>query len=112
MLQSFTDNIIPAYLPFDIAGMWRRFGSVLNGQGQLPRTLDRTERQNAVSSLPRNLRTAIVAKDSGACNVRQIGRVRFFASFNNFMCQTEMGVCLKGNSGGVSNHWREWTLIG
>ena len=73
MLQSLADNIIPAYLPFNIVGMWRRFGSVVNGPGQLQRALDGMGRQNAVRSRPGNLRTAVVAKDTGACNITQVG---------------------------------------
>jgi len=57
-------------------------------------------------------------QDGGPCNVTQISlgdcRVKFFASFNNFLCQTEVGTCVKDNKRSVlfySNHLREWTLI-
>jgi len=54
--------------------------SVLNGPGPpqgaaggLPRALDGTGRQKAVRSRPGNLRTAVIVKDGGPYNVRQIG---------------------------------------
>ena len=54
-----------------------RVGSVLNGPGPpqgptggLPRALDRTGRQNAVHTRPRNLRTAVIVEDRGPCKVR------------------------------------------
>ena len=45
-------------------------GSVFNSPGRLPGARDRTGRQNAVHSRPGNLRTAVIAKDGGPCNVR------------------------------------------
>lgn len=60
---------------------------------------------------PGNLRTAAIAKDGGPYNVRQVGlgdcgglrgtagdcQVKFFVPFNNFVCQAEVGTCLKDN---------------
>ena len=90
--------------------------SVLNGpeppQGsvaRLPRALDWTGRQNAARSHPGILRTAIIAKDGGPYNPRQISvggyggrrrttgdcRAKLLAPLNNFVCQVGVGVCVK-----------------
>ena len=69
-----------------------------------------TGRRNPVRSRPGDLRTAVIGKDGGPCNVGQIGvedcrrlRVKFFffASFNNFGCQTEVETGVKGNKRSV-----------
>ena len=93
-----------------------RVTSVLNGPrplqgsvGRLPRALHGTGRQNAVRSRPRILKTAVIAKDGGPYNPRQISvggyggrrrttgdcRVKFLAPLNNFLCQVGVGVFLK-----------------
>ncbi|PUU81203.1 phosphatase 2C-like domain-containing protein [Tuber borchii] len=93
-----------------------RVTSVPNGPGppqgsvgRLPRAPDGTGRQNAVRSPPGILRTALIAKDGGPYNLRQISvggyggprrttgdcRVKFLAPLNNFVCQVGVGVCVK-----------------
>ena len=71
------------------------------------------------------LRTAVIRKCGGPCNVRNTSvedcgglrdcRVKFFAPTNNFLCQAEVGTCVKDNRRSVLfcfNRWGECTLIG
>ena len=75
--------------------------SVLNSPGPpqgptggLPRALDRTGRQNAVHTRPRNLRMAFIVEDSKPCKVRHFSRV----------CRRQQGTT--GDYGGL------WETVG
>ena len=48
----------------------QRSGAPVGPGGGLPRALDRTGRQNAVHTRPRNLRTAVIVENGGPCKVR------------------------------------------
>ena len=109
-------GVHPTNFDGSLDGLDVRVTGVLNGPGppqgslgRLPRALDGAGRQSAVRFRPGILRTAVIAKDGGPYNPRQISvrgygggrrttedcRVKPLAPLNHFVCQVGVGVCVK-----------------